>query len=257
METIEHRDGKRAVFEFFKHYFEHVELEIYVTDLQQRPDILIFLPNQQLIAVELQCAKLNFETLKTRCIGYQKAQIKCMWLLRRNYLKEIPYAFLQFDGVSLFVWYWQSNHPVKMFFDGVHPLVRSQQRLWNSARLRYLIQRGIIKRQAPYYDLQCQIYQQEGNLRQLPDCCVPQVYYPIGPKQPYWYVLYVLYLRLKRGPQSNQLLYQALYVLPWHQSVYFSHNQWCQLVLTAILECWQMQGVIRQQASKWALVSNN
>lgn len=77
-ETPEHLKGKVMLYQHLKHMNHSVELEPYLTELQQRPDILLI--NQQCV-IEFQCSPISVETIVSRTKGYQSAGYRVMWIV--------------------------------------------------------------------------------------------------------------------------------------------------------------------------------
>lgn len=97
-ETPEHIAGKRWLENYFKSIARKVELEAYLSDLQQRPDLLVTFKNFK-IAVEFQCSPISVEKLIERTEGYLKAQYRVLWIVGsplqlKTQLKAIHKAML-------------------------------------------------------------------------------------------------------------------------------------------------------------------
>ena len=79
-ETEEHLKGKLALAKYFEKQGYLVKIEAYLTELKQRPDLLIE-KNKQKIAIEFQCSSITIQKLTERTIGYFKAGYKVLWIL--------------------------------------------------------------------------------------------------------------------------------------------------------------------------------
>lgn len=97
-ETSEHLRGKQLLATFFRAFGARVKLEAYLPGLKQRPDLLIQLPDHQLLALEYQCAPLSLRKLQKRARGYQKAGLAELWILGNNYRlkRSLPQQVAQF-----------------------------------------------------------------------------------------------------------------------------------------------------------------
>lgn len=97
-ETREHLRGKQLLATFFRAFGAQVKLEAYLSGLKQRPDLLIQLPDHQLLALEYQCAPLSLRKLQKRSRGYQNAGLAELWILGNKYrLKHsLPQQVAQF-----------------------------------------------------------------------------------------------------------------------------------------------------------------
>lgn len=87
-ESYEHLLGKQQIFEWARKKGWHPEIEVYLPQLEQRADILLKLPDQQ-IAIEFQCSPLSLTALHKRTQGYQGIGIKCYWFLGSPYMKKV------------------------------------------------------------------------------------------------------------------------------------------------------------------------
>lgn len=79
-ETEEHLIGKQELYEWFKKEGIEVELEAYIPELKQRPDLLVQL-NGELVAIEYQCTPISVEIIKDRTEGYASEGIKVVWVI--------------------------------------------------------------------------------------------------------------------------------------------------------------------------------
>lgn len=78
-ESIEHLQGKLDLYEWIKNTGVQVELEVFLSEIKQRADIL-FVHNKDLIAVEFQCSPLSIEEVCKRTRGYHSIGIKVIWI---------------------------------------------------------------------------------------------------------------------------------------------------------------------------------
>ncbi len=83
-ETSEHLEGKLQLANYLKIREENVQLEAYLSDLQQRPDILFEKDNRK-IAVEFQSSSIPIESIVERTQGYLKANYEVIWILGSNF----------------------------------------------------------------------------------------------------------------------------------------------------------------------------
>lgn len=90
-ETVEHLSGKQQLFELFKSLQLHAELEPYLKELKQRPDLLIF-KNGSAYAIEFQCSPINENRFFERNRGYLQKRIAPIWipLTPGQKIKETP-----------------------------------------------------------------------------------------------------------------------------------------------------------------------
>lgn len=88
-ESEDHLNGKFQLYTFFQQNKIDCELESFLPQMKQRPDILVH--NQgRLYAIEFQCSQISSLLMKERTRGYQKHQIIPIWILRRPPSREFP-----------------------------------------------------------------------------------------------------------------------------------------------------------------------
>lgn len=83
-ETAEHLLGKQQLFQWYQQQGRHVELEVYLPSINQRPDLLLTDGNRR-VAIEFQCSPLSLQRLLERNTGYRQCGICFHWLLGAPY----------------------------------------------------------------------------------------------------------------------------------------------------------------------------
>ena len=102
-ETEEHLLGKELLYKYFQENKIKVEMEWYLPELKQRPDL--YLPDQK-IAVEFQCSPISYEKLKERSTGYQTMGIDVIWIVGKKFhilhrpIRSSEKLFIQDIGVG-------------------------------------------------------------------------------------------------------------------------------------------------------------
>ena len=99
-ESEEHMKGKLHLYEWLRKQGLQVELEKYLPELQQRPDLFLKWNNEQ-YAIEFQCSIIPLEQIKQRTRNYIRYRIVPIWILNSRFLKvrnEFEYH------VSAFLW---------------------------------------------------------------------------------------------------------------------------------------------------------
>lgn len=76
--------GKRQIFEWAQRQGWQPQMEVYLKDIAQRPDVLANI-NGQRMALEFQCSPLAASRLQERNDGYHKLGIAVYWLLGPTY----------------------------------------------------------------------------------------------------------------------------------------------------------------------------
>ncbi|WP_445013744.1 competence protein CoiA [Ureibacillus sinduriensis] len=75
-----HLKGKEQLYSLFKALEMEPELEPYLPNVKQRPDILLKGNTTQRIAVEFQCSPISAEKLINRNNGYKREDIQPIWI---------------------------------------------------------------------------------------------------------------------------------------------------------------------------------
>ena len=91
-ESLTHLLGKQQRFSFFQQY-GNVQLEPYLQQLHQRPDLLLTLPHRR-YAIEFQCSRIAPEVLAARTDGYIQHRITPLWLY------QTPTEQMKQQGIS-------------------------------------------------------------------------------------------------------------------------------------------------------------
>lgn len=87
-ETLEHLQGKKQIYQWLKINKWCPQLEVYLPQIEQRPDILLKRKSQR-IAIEFQCSPLSLERMLERNTGYQQAGITVWWILGAPYFRRL------------------------------------------------------------------------------------------------------------------------------------------------------------------------
>lgn len=83
-ETEEHIEGKLQLASWLQNLGFKVEIEAYLPELRQRPDLLVTINNQK-IALEFQCSSITIEKVVERTQGYLDAGYEVVWLLGEHF----------------------------------------------------------------------------------------------------------------------------------------------------------------------------
>ncbi|EMA6345019.1 competence protein CoiA family protein [Bacillus cytotoxicus] len=90
-ESNYHMRGKEQLYRWIISQKIRAEIEKYIPEIRQRPDILIE-RNGKSLALEYQCTSISTNQLQKRTYAYQKAGIQIIWILGGNQLKRnAPY----------------------------------------------------------------------------------------------------------------------------------------------------------------------
>ncbi|HDR4560459.1 competence protein CoiA [Bacillus cereus] len=100
-ESIYHMNGKELLYRWLKRQKFHVNIEHYLPEIQQRPDIFIERAGRK-IAIEYQCANLSIEQLYKRTYSYWRVGIQVIWIIGGNQLKKQSAYWIKFSSLMAF-----------------------------------------------------------------------------------------------------------------------------------------------------------
>lgn len=117
-----HAKGKLLLYHWLKQQRINVELEVFIPEIKQRPDMLIHLGKRK-IAVEYQCAKVSAKEIRLRNQGYQKLDIIPIWILGAKQFKRITDNRFSFNAFSLqFIHQFSPDFPTSIYYFCPHTL---------------------------------------------------------------------------------------------------------------------------------------
>ncbi|WAA08653.1 competence protein CoiA [Fervidibacillus albus] len=136
-ESQEHMTGKIVIFQWLKKSGFTPEIEKYLPEMNQRPD-LYFQWNGKKIAVEFQCSVIPFALVKKRTDQYEKYGFTPIWIVHEKLIRKTYQDLIHFtDFSALFIqnFRYQSfllsfDPKLRMFFRYTHFLPISKQRAW-------------------------------------------------------------------------------------------------------------------------------
>lgn len=105
-ESEEHLKGKELIANNCDKYSIEYEVEAFLPELKQRPDVLI----QEKIAIEFQCSALSLERFKERTESYLNNGYQVIWLLGekfhlKNKLSALQKQFIYFsESKGFYMW---------------------------------------------------------------------------------------------------------------------------------------------------------
>ncbi|UJL47629.1 hypothetical protein KFZ58_07125 [Virgibacillus sp. NKC19-16] len=111
-----HAKGKLLLYNWLIHQKLDVQLEVFISEINQRPDLLLTI-NRKRIAIEYQCARVRPEQIRQRNAGYAHAEITPIWILGENLLKRQTKHHLKIDQFSQqFIHQFSSDTPLTLFY---------------------------------------------------------------------------------------------------------------------------------------------
>ncbi|PET44951.1 hypothetical protein CN514_21330 [Bacillus sp. AFS001701] len=100
-EGIEHYKGKFALYKFFKKFNVNVEVEKYIPELNQRPDLFIKLNTLQM-CVEYQCSVIPLEIMIRRTNSFKDSGMKVLWILNDKLLNQKRWSSFYINSLSIY-----------------------------------------------------------------------------------------------------------------------------------------------------------
>lgn len=82
-----HEQGKLILYNWLQQQGYHVNLEYYLPDIKQRPDLFVQIGKKK-IAIEFQCVALSTKEIMKRNAGYHRLRITPIWILGANLYKR-------------------------------------------------------------------------------------------------------------------------------------------------------------------------
>lgn len=81
-ETRDHLAGKRFLANYFKAFFDQVDLEAPIQEINQRPDLLLSQKGGRVkLAIEFQCSPISVQQILDRTAGYTRIGYPVLWIL--------------------------------------------------------------------------------------------------------------------------------------------------------------------------------
>ncbi|MEK4522840.1 MULTISPECIES: competence protein CoiA family protein [unclassified Psychrobacillus] len=100
-ESEDHLRGKIQLYDFLQSKKVPCNLEPFILDIKQRPDILIFTDNIK-VALEYQCSKIPTSIIRKRNKGYMQVHIKPLWVLKTPNPLDFPLQQIGSMKISAF-----------------------------------------------------------------------------------------------------------------------------------------------------------
>lgn len=195
-ETLEHLAGKFL----FAQWTKTGELEAYLPELKQRPDLL-----WGEIAFEIQCSPLSFERFLERTTNYQRHGYVPWWFLGQNLLPKRTFSQLakaccfyhSKEGIQLWgidaddeavllyhqiSWHfeWGARYEIQRFYLQDQSLIQvlsmpvqsTQAKVpWQAIHFKQVLKKKLYYQNPAILKLQTKIYELGGHLLHLPEWC--------------------------------------------------------------------------------------
>ncbi|MFS0865572.1 competence protein CoiA [Fredinandcohnia sp. 179-A 10B2 NHS] len=116
-ESEYHLRGKRQLFNWFKAQTYQVELEPFLPDISQRPDLLVTLQDKR-YAIEYQCSPIEYSLFKKRTDSFKKLGIVPIWILGAKWFNRKSANTI---SLSSFQWFFartnlQHKNPTILYY---------------------------------------------------------------------------------------------------------------------------------------------
>ncbi|KRN75105.1 competence protein [Weissella kandleri] len=266
-ETQEHLVGKQALKQFFEARGYYVQLEQYFPVIKQRADLVIY-KNNQVIALEFQCAALSFQQVQKRSAGYRQLGIVVLWILGERYQQRkvwtrlgrtfgfwgtgqaLPHIYFWQSQRGLFSIPWQHVDNDRKVRQNRLGQTNLEQLAWRQVKALQMTQRygrGKLR------FLAVNLYQQGHCLEAIPWSAhglAPQIG---GLSEPYWSVRLQLLLLLEQRVCDWKILLKWLEHFQWLTPHLISLKRVQELWLQQVLDEWQAQQVVSCDTGKYRL----
>lgn len=100
-ESSDHYDGKYDLYRFFNNLGFDVEIEKYLSQIDQRPDLFVQLQMKQ-YCIEYQCATIPLSLLIKRTEAYQSLNLQVFWILGMNMLNQKNMYTYSLNSISIY-----------------------------------------------------------------------------------------------------------------------------------------------------------
>ncbi|WP_430787665.1 competence protein CoiA [Virgibacillus flavescens] len=111
-----HARGKLELYNWLKQQTFKTELEKYIPEINQRPDLLVTIRNKK-IAIEYQCARIPLEVVRQRNEGYRTAGITPIWILGAKHFHRLRKHHFKVDQFILsFLHQFTPSFPISLYF---------------------------------------------------------------------------------------------------------------------------------------------
>lgn len=111
-----HEKGKLLLYKWLLHQGLDVELELYLPEINQRPDFFLHV-NKRQIAIEFQCSRISTDIVVARTVGYQKAGIHVIWVLGERLFRRRGSHTLIIDSFTQTMLHqFSRDYPLSLFY---------------------------------------------------------------------------------------------------------------------------------------------
>lgn len=279
-ETPQHLLGKQRLYDWLHAQKIPVEMEAWLPELQQRPDLLIRYQNRK-IALEYQCSPLPFARLKERTDGYLQNGYEVYWLCGMAYTpvtyteaiaafrqsnntvicfdsgenKLHMHYYLHFDTRNKLTKETYSVALSKLTFPAFETLFKKDQpiRRYPTQPLAYRQQLQLLQKKDPLHrDFLLRVYLAGHAVQNLPACIFSLPHKTLAFRQPSYLWKYDFFHHLDERLTSDQI-YAFARTVPQYNTLYPQH---CLSTIQGFVAELESEGVIRRvDEKKWHVQS--
>ncbi|RWZ55140.1 hypothetical protein EQV77_10840 [Halobacillus fulvus] len=141
-ESLEHDTGKWLLYRWMKHQGYEAEIEKYLPDLQQRPDVFASVKGKA-VALEFQCATIPSKVIAKRTEQYLQHGIFPFWILGPNLYKRSRYGLATTSFLESFYYFF--HHHYHLYFLNPH-----QKQIFHLYNLRKVQPKKLVYQKRSY-----------------------------------------------------------------------------------------------------------
>ncbi|MFL2020094.1 competence protein CoiA [Weissella hellenica] len=252
-ETVNHLQGKLALFALFIQKYDEVRLEPWLSQIKQRPDLMVR-KGMNWFVIEFQCAPISLEKVQARTSGYRQLNYKVIWILGENYQRKRLQArtFAKFTVIyqqQLQVAFWQLTRG--LFWQAWWQLdgksrVLNRQLVDNQPQQLLKLQQAVIQAKPEIWSIQNELYKIKRLVIGIPWECHPQYPLPGGLKVAQWQVIVRVLLTLEKQPRTMLQLLKIMTEFPWQRFGCISVKKVQKLWLNYLLDDLMSRGLIKR-----------
>jgi len=152
-ESISHLKGKTILYEWLMNQGFQVELEYFLEEVNQRPDLFVQINNSH-FAIEFQCSVIPVSQLLGRINNYRQNGIISFWIIDDKLIKKYPNQIMELsDFNGCFIQNHFSNYPFILAIDTEKEQFIVYSNLYPYSSTRALYQRQVYSTNCTFKEL--------------------------------------------------------------------------------------------------------
>lgn len=253
-ESSDHLLGKLQLADFFESIGGTVELEVWLPEIKQRPDLVVTFDNVK-IAVEFQCAPITAQRVSERTRGFESLGMDVVWVLGPTYqqkkLQQATWAkFARIRGGRLQVAFWHAKGNRVEWREWWRLDCRNRVNAHDAGdahRQLLKLQQLVTQRSEVSRWWQKRLYRLGRSLVGMPWVCHRLKAMPGGARTAQWELSLAVLLALEDGPQTKTRLHEVLSKQVWFEFGATQQDDAIVLWLDRLLAEWGATNVIMQR----------